>query len=410
MLALLTMLSAPALANGQSTHLWITETAKTHLPSGDLLTLLESQPEALRVGTMFPDGGYAVGHDYGEVAHWEPFQGQFRDWILSHFDDIQSEEAAPFVAFYLGMASHGMADQVFDSMYMERSKVYDADHGWASATESLDTSQDIVFAALTNGQTVSEFELPAILPTLFDASGLEVDMATMESGQAWLEIAVAGVATTSQNAEVVELHTAAFPWGCSHLLDDAVPGAPPMEAKIVAQYWQALWDELNGETVPLEIIGQFPEEGSMGHSSVAEDVEARLSVVFNKGLYEAAVTSKVFHVESTEETFGLDLDLFYWTHSHVVNIAPTTDWTENDWHTLTIGQDIEGTDGRRLTEDFELRFSTEPAPNEVLSDIEDARECGCSGRPDSRPRGIRGILTLAILGLALRKRRTSFPG
>ena len=114
---ILLLLSGTALANGQTTHLWITETARTHLPAGELADLLTGQSDVLRVGTMFPDGGYAIGHGYGEVAHWEPFQGLLRDWILDNFDDPTGTDAAPYVAFYLGLASHGMADQVFDSMY-----------------------------------------------------------------------------------------------------------------------------------------------------------------------------------------------------------------------------------------------------------------------------------------------------
>jgi hypothetical protein len=398
MLILLLSLSTPAQANGQTTHLWITETACTHLPAGELADLLSSHSNALRVGTMFPDGGYAVGHGYGEEAHWEPFQERFRDWILENHDDLSSDEAAPYVAFYLGLASHGMADQVFDSMYMERSRVYDAEDGWSVETDTLDTSQDIVFASLTGGQVVSEFTLPEILPSLFADAGIEVEMSTLESGQAWLEIAVDGVSTTSQDEELVSMHTEAFPWGCTHLLDEAVPGAPPMEAEIVARYWQALWAELNGEDVSLEIIGQFPEDGGMGHMATAEDVEARLSVVFNKGLYEGAVSPMVFHVESGGENIPLGLDLFYRNYSHVVNISATDGWEEEAWHTLTIGDDIEATDARRFEEEFTLEFSTLPAADEAIGGAE---ACGCGTAGGA---GGRLLWAAGILGLIWRRR------
>ncbi|MBK9649614.1 MAG: hypothetical protein IPO67_31430 [Deltaproteobacteria bacterium] len=70
---------APALANGQTTHSWISVHALAHLPPGDLHDLLTREDLApyLLNGTMFPDGGYAVGDDYGERAHWEPFQSAY---------------------------------------------------------------------------------------------------------------------------------------------------------------------------------------------------------------------------------------------------------------------------------------------------------------------------------------------
>jgi hypothetical protein len=390
----------PALANGQTTHLWITEQARSHLSDGALAELLTAESAALRVGTMFPDGGYAIGHDYGEVAHWEPFQELFRDWIMDNFDDIESEEAAPYVAFYMGLASHGMADQVFDSMYMERSRIYDAEHGWVSESHSLDTSQDIVFGSLTGGQPLSEFELPGVLPSLFNEAGIDVDMSTLQSGQGWLEIAVTGVSVTSQDPDLVELHSEAFPWGCSHLLDEDVAGAPPMEAEIVARYWQALWAELSGEEVDLKVIGQWPREGATGHSDDVEDVEARLSVVFNKGMYEAAISSRVFHVESDEQELPIELDLFYWTYSHVVNISPTEGWLEEADHQLVIAGDIEATDGRRLSQPFTLNFSTRPDASGMNTS---ATACGCTAARSSAPTWL--LTILGTLALILTRRR-----
>lgn len=357
-LLLLALLSPSAAhANGQTTHLWITDTAVTHVENESLAQLLYEQSNSLRVGTMFPDGGYAIGHEYAEVAHWEPFQDRFRDWILDHYDDPSSPEAAPHVAFYLGLASHGMADQVFDSMYMERSRVYDADHGWSESAESLDTSQDVVFADLTNPQTVPTMEIPSVLPELFADAGVAVDMATLEDGQGWLEIAVDGVTGMSEVSTLVDSHTESFPWGCSHLLDENAPGAPPFEARMVAKYWEALWAGLHGETPPLSVIGSWPEPQAEGFPHEAGDVEARVSLVFNRGLYEETVTADHFTAETSAVPVGLDLDLFYGDDSHVVNIAPSEGWLTDAVHTVAVNGAL-GTDGRTQDEPFELEFNT----------------------------------------------------
>ena len=374
-LTLFTVLnSSPVFANGQTTHLWITDTAVTHVTEESLKALLTTERNSLRVGTMFPDGGYAIGHPYSEVAHWEPFQDRFRDWILDSFDNPSSPEAAPYVAFYFGLASHGMADQVFDSMYMERSKAYDADLGWSESSESLDTSQDVVFADLTGPQSVPDMAIPDVLPELFSEAGVEVDMGTLEDGQGWLEVAVDGVGGMSEVSTLVDSHIDAFPWGCSHLLDDSIPGAPPFEARVVAKYWESLWADLHGDPLPLAIIGSWPIDQAEGFSIGPEDVEARLSVVFNRSLFDADVSNDHFGVTAPESPVPITLDLFYGNDSHVVNVSPDLGWQPDAIHTFTVDGMI-ATDGRSQQEPFELEFNTGQYPTE--SD-DTSKGCACA--------------------------------
>ena len=116
-------------ANGQSSHLWITHRAIEHLPNGELKQLLEEPylEDHWRNGTMFPDGGYAVGDDYGEIAHWESFQIAYLEWIRDTFSPPWSLEAKEHIAFLMGLGSHGLADQSYDAMYFRRAYVYDVD-------------------------------------------------------------------------------------------------------------------------------------------------------------------------------------------------------------------------------------------------------------------------------------------
>ena len=107
----------------------------------------------------------------------------------------------------------------------------------------------------------------------------------------------------------------------------------------------------------------------------------------------------VFHVESEGENIPLDLDLFYRNDSHVVNISATSGWQPEAWHTLTIGDDIEATDARRLEEDFSLEFSTMPEPDDTGAG---AQACGCSSAPSP---GSRLLWALSILGWVGRRRR-----
>ena len=390
--------ASPAHANGQTTHLWISETAIDHIETEALHTLLVTHRDSLRAGTMFPDGGYAIGHEYGEHAHWEPFQDRYRDWIVSAFDGPSDPDAGSHLAFYFGLASHGMADQVFDSMYMERSRIYDAEFGWADASQSLDTSQDVVFADLTQTQVVPTSDLPLILPELFAEAGIDVDMQTLEDGQGWLTIAVDGVAGMSEVSTLVDAHMDAFPWGCSHLLDESVPGSPPFEARVVAAYWESLWADLHDQPAHLAVIGSWPGQGADGHPTGAEDVEARLSVVFNRSLTIDAVMPESFRVRAGDAAVPTLPDLFYGDDSHVVNIAPEAGWVADAVHEFTI-DGLTATDGRRLEAAHVQTFTTGGAADGEV----DATTEGCQCSAQRGPFGP----WLIVLPLLMARRRRS---
>jgi len=373
-------LVSTALANGQTTHMWISHEAVENLPEGDLRSLLEV-PEnwaALENGTMFPDGGYATDHPYGETAHWEPFQGLLRDWILETFEDPLAPEAGETVAFYLGMASHGMADQVFDALYMERSKQLDAEEGWSSG-QSLDVSSDIVWAWETGAQVPPEPWYPPILVALFDEVGIEVDTDTLDLGQKRLGLAIDFVGTTGQIASGVQEHTAHFPWACTHMTDRTIPGGPYSEAEIIAAYWEALWDELLGEALPLEVLASFPKEGGRALHREADDVESRLSLVFSRSLLKSEVAAAGFALSGDGILPELEPWLFYRDNSHVLHLLPSADWSENADYSLALEQGLEATDGRLLESDWTLHFSTKA--------FEDPRDAGCSCASSSRASG-----------------------
>ena len=186
----------------------------------------------------------------------------------------------------------------------------------------------------------------------------------MLEGQDRLDVAVRGTGGLSEVDAAVTLNGEAFPWGCSHLLDETVPGSPPFEAKVVAKYWAHLWKELHGEPGELDIIGVFPAPNSMGHATDAEDIEAKLSLVFSRGLLSENVTEEHFRAQSSETVHAIGLNLFYRDHSHVVNISPVNGWATQTEHTLTVMDTLEATDGRRLAEPYILPFSTVPRPTE----------------------------------------------
>lgn len=108
-------------AHGVNGHIWVTDRAVDLMPEGELKAVL-SEPavrEALQIGAVFPDTGYAIGDAYGEMTHWEPFVEAFIAWVGSNRPPPwTSVEDRRLIAFFLGAAAHGMEDEIFDSLFL----------------------------------------------------------------------------------------------------------------------------------------------------------------------------------------------------------------------------------------------------------------------------------------------------
>ena len=289
---------------------------------------------------MFPDGGYPQGDDYGEIAHWEPFLMVYLDWIKGEFDPPYSPEAQKHIAFLMGMASHGMADQSFDSMYMSRAWVYDAEQDWE---KSMDEATDVVFVAQTYGQSVDELWVPEDLFVAFyeDHFSHLVSTNTLDMGQKLLEIALFYVEQSSLNEDLVVSYETQFPWATNNLFDELISGSPPTESLLVAKYWQFLWEELHSTTV-LEpaILTLYPMEDLDVLSRQHQNIESRWTIVFSSALDGALFTKDFFSIQnSSGMEIEFDVDLFYGNNSHIVHIMPRQDWEEDTYH-LTISEDL----------------------------------------------------------------------
>ena len=240
---MLLLLSTLALGNGLTTHVTISEMAIPNLPDGELAYLL-GDPDLwfyLQNGTQFPDGGYAMGEAYSETSHWEPFQDLYLDWIKQTYaGDYGSEEARRHVAYCFGLSSHGMGDQIFDSLYMERAYAYDAESDWADV--SMDQATDVAIGAATGGQQTLEPWVPTeVFVPLMAEAGVVVDAEKLELGQILTSVAITFGREAGSRPDQRELYQAQFPWSYDHILDESVDGSPIWEATVVARYWQVRW-------------------------------------------------------------------------------------------------------------------------------------------------------------------------
>lgn len=348
-----------AQANGQSTHLWITDHALTHVPDGPLETFL-TRPELRKMldnGTMFPDGGYPIDDPYAEIAHWEPFQVTYLDWIIANYPELgASPEGAEHLAFMLGMASHGMADQVFDSLYGERVKAYDG------ALGEFDTASDIIMMSNFEPMNAPGDWVPYdTFDQVYDEVGYDVDPAKMMQGQMYLRIAVNAVAVFSQMPDEVAEAAAPFPWGSEHLLDAEVEGSPPCEGEVIARYWRVLWAMAHGQPLPGPVMATLPADGGANHPIDSSSLESWVSVVFSRGLESDPLSADSFHV--VPDAGGPEVPITIWHYygqdAHVVHLRPQEDLAPDTVYRVSVDPEIVTIHGEVL-DGYAFRFSTGP--------------------------------------------------
>ncbi|MDP2306336.1 MAG: Ig-like domain-containing protein [Pseudomonadota bacterium] len=407
MLAALALLPS-ALANGQTSHQWISLMAIDHVPRGELADFLaqEGVHDALMNGTMFPDGGYAVGDDYGEMAHWEPTQDLYLDWIRANHPPPYDDVGARHVAFLLGMMSHGMADQFYDATFMERSKAWDPAESWACC--SMDEATDVAYAAVQGPGIVPPKWWPEELLPIFVTNGHTVTYELVDRGQAFLGLAIAYVGAASEVDTTVERYTAEFPWACTHQDDPEVVGTPAHEAEFVAAYWQVIWDRLHGgDGWSSPVIGTQPEAGGWQVVLDHTNVDSRLAIVFARGLDPATVEAEGAITVATAGGVPspVGVNVYYGWASHVVNIAPLEDWAVDTDYVITVHPGIHTYDSAgTVATAITVPFTTRAPPLADEPQDAPAQACGCAAGGSAAGTGLGFAATLTLLGLGRRRR------
>lgn len=420
----LTALSAPRTvrANGCNTHTWISLHAVEHLPDGALKELL-SRPElraALINGSIFPDGGYVIDDDYGEMAHWEPFVQVFIEWMREEVPrPFHHGEAGEYAAFLMGLASHGMADQVFDASFVENARIEDA-AGWSEELfTSHDTATDVMLVAETG---VNYLDTPVWVPgqeleALYaERLGYDISAGTLDNSQELMHRLVLnyGVSTAMSPNKVADF-VEQYPWTAEHLMAEDELGGPPCEGEVVAAYWLAIWDRLHDVLDPQnDVIATYPRDGSTGHATDYTSPYAWLDVVFGTGITEADLAGHFTVTDSTGRDYELALSTQWGAdEANLVKIKPLEDWAQDETFTLTVSPGLDFIDGRRMAEPLVVTFSTtagepgaptgDPTPHVGEPDVGELPDAGCCSTGDPAA----ALPILLVLPLFRRRRRAS---
>lgn len=370
LLALTVLVPSVARANGITAHAHISDLAVRELPPGELRDLLESPDvlQALRSGSVFPDSGYAASHAYGELAHWEPFTNEYLEWIVTNhpppWDELTDRQR---VAFLFGAMSHGMADQVFDSLFMHKTVQYDG------TDTDLDRRAEM-WLVIEHDPNISPLEvfvpaeeLPGIL---LSSSGEAATAGDFTRGMGLVSTGIRAIPILARTE--YEDAWLAMPWSATrYYAGTSEPGSLPHIAYVVSRYWQVVWERLHGaDALERSVVATWPEEGGVNFETMAGRAECRAMIVFGHAIDSASFTgADGAHFHLRPLAGGPDVAAharFQWNDiANAVLVIPDEDLAYDTEYVVELTTGITTMDGRALPAPVTLGFRTRCAPDRL---------------------------------------------
>lgn len=254
---------------GVTTHGWMAVDAIDLVADADLQTLLDGHREQVRAGAMFPDAGYLGSNTFGEEAHWQRFVDAYIDQIRARPDcpDLRDPEGpcADMIAHVMGVAGHGMGDEVWDWLFEPYGP--DLDEYW--------THPDVPFANEGGAETqmdivaIGDFGAPrpAIPPLPSTDALLDAFEAAGLDGVTASQFNLAGIGELVWDLErgwadlfLADIHTA-MPWMSANMV--TAPGGVEFASVAIAGYWTSLWGRILGDQPPTTVSATYPAAGQV---------------------------------------------------------------------------------------------------------------------------------------------------
>jgi len=294
-------LAAPAAhAHGIWGHIHVTGWAITNLPAGEVRDFFNDSEvfNAALFGAAYTDSGYwpqsgeleRKSREYSEHSHWEPFIQDFVTWIIENdpppWDTLESKKR---VAFLIGVASHGLQDEVFDSLFLEQ--VENNDGG---GQDVADPGTDGFMAIDEHIRFVPTPYYPLdTLLELYEGLNEEITADVIERSVGIMTRLYVGPAGFAIAESLGNSYSEDIPWTRDHYLDPDIPGSLRAEIGPTRAYIQAVWDRLHGTfDASHPIVAAYPESGRVLRSGNAGSIDATVTFIFGEGVhYDSARTS-----------------------------------------------------------------------------------------------------------------------
>ncbi len=358
---LLLLLPALACAHGINGHVHVTGWAIESLPPGDLKDFF-SDPElfdAALIGAAFPDSGYAIDDGYGEIAHWEPFtESHVADLTERFGPDFEGLDARKQMAFLMGVASHGLQDELFDSIFLHQVAAHDG-----GGQDEADPGTDAFLH--TDGHL--RFRPPQWAPyedlvrLYAEAHGHEVSAQTMSTGLTRVKlIVIDGVDALYPRLD--EMYRPLIPWTAAHYMNIEIPGSITSEIAPTARYLEALWARLHGDW-PVSAAQTHPYPAPERRLLGLEGVDAWVTVVFGAGARLGSLNAERVHLDGPDGPVAFELRHTRWSGrpedwTRLVQLRPSEALAPDTEYRVRLSPGIEFVDGRSSEAEWSYAFRT----------------------------------------------------
>lgn len=369
--ALVSLLATPSVgeANGLYSHVHMSQLAIAHLPAGELRDLFDDPAFVIAYenGSMLPDSGYAAGDPYGEFAHWSEFRLAYIQYIKDNYGpDFDSAEARRHIGVLLGAASHGIADQSYDTTLLARALEIDGEDPELSPDQYADyfivIDDEVVFTVDADAPYASLSEV------MTAASGREVAAATIMEGmdQAARVTRLQSDATLAGSLYWRAWET--YPFLGTHVYNDAAPGSLPYMSRVIAEHWQVLWRRLHDTDDPDTdlVIHTLPEDGGVNFPVTVDEAGAygRVGIWFGYPFDRDIVGE----MPTMEDADGSPVEV---SHHAAYNgrfrsflqLEPTAPLAYDTEYVVTVPAGVPTLDGRTSTAPYSFSFRTQCAPD-----------------------------------------------
>lgn len=248
LVTLVCMASSPAHAHGINGHLNVTDWSRSAANSPAVWSEPECQ-NALVFGSCFPDTGYAIDHPYGEILHWPPFLMA----LLDAFRSARAEQDLSTKCFVMGLAAHGLQDEIFDTFFLPQVRHYDL-----VDQDVIDPGLDAILVASRVADAKPSVFIPheLIIEVLRDEFAVNVSERELDEASRRVKIAVIDHFEAIAQSAAPQAREQ-MPWASTHYLDQGSVGSLMSEVEPTALYLQAVWQRLDGSKPGHDIISNF---------------------------------------------------------------------------------------------------------------------------------------------------------
>ncbi len=370
-----------ARAHGIWGHIHVTGWAIENLPPSDVRDFF-SDPDVFNAalfGAAFTDSGYfpqsgdlaTRTRAYSEHTHWEPFIKDFVTWIRENdpppWDDLESRKR---VAFLFGAASHGLQDEVFDSLFLFQTREHD-DGG----QEEADPGSDGFLALDAHLRFVPEPYVPMdTLLELYD--GLDAEVTERDI---WSAVDVMTLLYVHEGGWTVaeglgNQYSEAIPWTQAHYMDPDIPGSLRAEIVPTGRYIEALWDRLHdGLTAEDSVTHTYPTAPYRLRSHEVGTVDGWVTFIFCAGVRWDSIAAEWTDEQGAPVATSLRNTRWGAGWTRLVSVTPEEALTPGGRYRVALVDGAERIDGVTLVgtavADFEVAC-VDPADCMPIDDVE----------------------------------------